>query len=37
MLESLEKINKRLKIGQLLCRSRQPDFLMDIIKKQAGN
>ncbi|XP_014664125.1 PREDICTED: integrator complex subunit 1-like [Priapulus caudatus] len=32
--EQLQKLNKSLKIGQLLCRSRKPDFLLQIILKQ---
>lgn len=32
--EQLKLLNDNLKIGQMLCRSRQPDFLLDIIQRQ---
>ena len=27
-------MNEKLKLGQMLCRSREPNFLMDVIKRQ---
>lgn len=37
ILEQLDKLNKSHKIGHLLCRSRNPDFLLDIIRKQGSS
>lgn len=34
VLEQLRTLNKSLKIGHLLCRSRKPDLLLDIIQRQ---
>ena len=34
VLEQLNQLNTSHKIGHLLCRSREPDFLLDIIKRQ---
>ncbi|XP_076072548.1 integrator complex subunit 1-like isoform X1 [Mytilus galloprovincialis] len=34
VLEQIKTINDTLHIGQRLCRSRQPDFLLDIIQRQ---
>uniref|UniRef100_A0A1A9UJ01 Uncharacterized protein n=1 Tax=Glossina austeni TaxID=7395 RepID=A0A1A9UJ01_GLOAU len=34
VLEQLRYLNKTLKIGHLLCRSRKPDLLLDIIQRQ---
>ncbi|KAK2152727.1 hypothetical protein LSH36_320g00001 [Paralvinella palmiformis] len=34
LLDQLETLNRRLGIGHLLCRSRNPDFLLDIIHRQ---
>lgn len=34
VLEQIKTINDSLHIGQRLCRSRQPDFLLDIIQRQ---
>ncbi|XP_025095936.1 integrator complex subunit 1-like isoform X2 [Pomacea canaliculata] len=34
VLEQLEVLNSSFKIGQMLCRSRSPDFLLDIIQRQ---
>ncbi|XP_005181261.2 integrator complex subunit 1 [Musca domestica] len=34
VLEQLRSLNKLLKIGHLLCRSRKPDLLLDIIQRQ---
>lgn len=34
VLEQLRHLNKTLKLGHLLCRSRKPDLLLDIIQRQ---
>lgn len=34
VLEALKGINSQLRIGHLLCRSRNPDFLLDILQRQ---
>ncbi|KAM7343453.1 integrator complex subunit 1 [Cochliomyia hominivorax] len=34
VLEQLRTLNKSFKIGHLLCRSRKPDLLLDIIQRQ---
>lgn len=34
VLEQLHFLNKTFKIGHLLCRSRKPDLLLDIIQRQ---
>ena len=34
VLDQLRSLNDSLKIGQMLCRSRNPDFLLDIIQRQ---
>lgn len=34
ILEQLKSLNQTLKLGHLLCRSRNPDFLLDIIQRQ---
>lgn len=34
ILEQLRVMNTNLRIGHLLCRSRDPDFLLDIIQRQ---
>ena len=34
VIEGLKNTNKSLKLGQMLCRSRSPDFLLDIIQRQ---
>ncbi|XP_060583813.1 integrator complex subunit 1-like [Ruditapes philippinarum] len=34
IMDQLRSINDSLKIGQMLCRSRNPDFLLDIIQRQ---
>ncbi|XP_077980803.1 integrator complex subunit 1-like [Glandiceps talaboti] len=36
VLEELQTLNQTLKLGNLLCRSRAPDFLLDIIQRQQG-
>lgn len=33
VLEQLKSLNETLKLGHLLCRSRNPDFLVDIIQR----
>ena len=30
----MRKLNSEYKLGQLLCKSRQPDFLLNLIKRQ---
>lgn len=37
ILDQLQQLNAGQKIGHLLCRSRNPDFLLDIIKKQGSS
>ncbi|XP_063991596.1 integrator complex subunit 1 [Diachasmimorpha longicaudata] len=34
VLEQLQSVNISLRLGHLLCRSRKPDFLLDIIQRQ---
>ncbi|XP_023242494.1 integrator complex subunit 1-like [Centruroides sculpturatus] len=34
VMEQLKSLNQTLKIGHLLCHSRNPDFLLDIIHRQ---
>ncbi|XP_064630438.1 integrator complex subunit 1-like isoform X2 [Lineus longissimus] len=34
VLDQLKTVNKSLRIGHMLCRSRSPDFLMDVIQRQ---
>jgi len=34
VLDQLKATNKTLKLGQMLCRSRSPDFLLEIIQRQ---
>lgn len=34
VIELIKSVNRTLKLGQLLCRCRSPDFLLDVIKKQ---
>ncbi|KAG1699623.1 Integrator complex subunit 1 [Nymphon striatum] len=34
IFEQLKELNSKLKLGHLLCRSREPDFLLDIIQRQ---
>ena len=36
-LDSLQNSNQRFRIGHLLCRSRNPDFLLDILQRQGQN
>lgn len=35
-MDELTTTNNLLKLGQKLCQSRQPDFLLDIIQRQVG-
>ena len=37
VLDQLKQINTHYKIGHLLCRSRKPDFLLDILQRQGTN
>lgn len=34
VLDQLKNLNNRHRMGHLLCRSRRPDFLLDIIQRQ---
>lgn len=36
-LDQLQQANQHYKIGHLLCRSRNPDFLLDILQRQGTN
>lgn len=36
LLEQLNNLNSTLKLGHLLCKSRQPDFLLDIMTRHGG-
>ena len=35
-LDQLAQANQHYKIGHLLCRSRRPDFLLDILQRQVS-
>lgn len=37
VLQQLRQLNSSLHVGQLLCTSRQPDFLLDILNRQENN
>ncbi|KAK7079233.1 Integrator complex subunit 1 [Halocaridina rubra] len=37
VLEQMKALNSSHKIGHLLCRSRNPDFLVDIIQRQGAS
>ncbi|XP_037090783.1 integrator complex subunit 1-like, partial [Pollicipes pollicipes] len=37
VLEQLTQLNGTLRLGQLLCTSREPDFLLDILHRQGPN
>ncbi len=37
ILQTLQEYNAHYKIGHLLCRSRNPDFLLDILQRQGTN
>lgn len=36
ILEQVKGLNQSLRLGHLLCRSRNPDFLLDIIQRQVS-
>ncbi|XP_063286495.1 integrator complex subunit 1 [Pelobates fuscus] len=36
-IEQIKSLNQSLHLGQLLCRSRSPDFLLNIIQRQASS
>ncbi|CAB0014865.1 unnamed protein product, partial [Nesidiocoris tenuis] len=36
-IETIKTLNSPLKLGHLLCRSRNPDFLLDIIQHQGSS
>ncbi|XP_045473416.1 integrator complex subunit 1 [Harmonia axyridis] len=36
ILEQLQNLNNSHRLGHLLCRSRNPDFLLDIMSRQGG-
>ncbi|KAL3270064.1 hypothetical protein HHI36_009122 [Cryptolaemus montrouzieri] len=36
VLEQLQNLNNSHRLGHLLCRSRNPDFLLDIMSRQGG-
>ena len=33
-IQNIRKLNAEYKLGQLLCKSRNPDFLLALIKRQ---
>ncbi|XP_043246405.1 integrator complex subunit 1-like isoform X1 [Amphibalanus amphitrite] len=37
VLEQLSQLNAQLRLGQLLCTSREPEFLLDILQRQGPN
>ncbi|XP_071617449.1 integrator complex subunit 1 isoform X1 [Heliangelus exortis] len=37
VLEQVKSLNQSLRLGHLLCRSRNPDFLLNIIQRQASS
>ncbi|XP_042197003.1 integrator complex subunit 1 [Callorhinchus milii] len=37
VLEQLKSLNQSARLGHLLCRSRHPDFLLNIIQRQASS
>ncbi|NXX46962.1 INT1 protein, partial [Tricholaema leucomelas] len=37
VLEQVKSLNQSLRLGHLLCRSRRPDFLLNIIQRQASS
>uniref|UniRef100_A0A8D0G6X8 Integrator complex subunit 1 n=1 Tax=Sphenodon punctatus TaxID=8508 RepID=A0A8D0G6X8_SPHPU len=37
VLEQVKSLNQSLHLGHLLCRSRHPDFLLNIIQRQASS
>jgi hypothetical protein len=36
-IQNIRKLNAEYKLGQMLCKSRQPDFLLALIKRQVFN
>lgn len=36
ILDQVKALNQSLRLGHLLCRSRNPDFLLHIIQRQVG-
>ena len=36
VIHDLQKINSELHLGRLLCSSRSPDFLLDVIQRQGS-
>lgn len=36
ILDQVKSLNQSLRLGHLLCRSRNPDFLLNIIQRQAS-
>ena len=34
VIDLIKTVNHTLKLGQLLCKCRSPDFLLDVIKRQ---
>ena len=34
IIEQLQQLNKEFQLGKVLCGSRDPDFLVDIMKRQ---
>ncbi|XP_015974610.2 integrator complex subunit 1 isoform X3 [Rousettus aegyptiacus] len=37
ILDQVKSLNQSLRLGHLLCRSRNPDFLLNIIQRQASS
>ncbi|XP_039082016.1 integrator complex subunit 1 isoform X3 [Hyaena hyaena] len=37
ILDQVKSLNQSLRLGHLLCRSRSPDFLLNIIQRQASS
>ncbi|XP_003198200.3 integrator complex subunit 1 [Danio rerio] len=37
VLDQVKSLNQSLRLGHLLCRSRSPDFLLNIIQRQASS
>lgn len=35
--DQVKSLNQSLRLGHLLCRSRNPDFLLNIIQRQVRN
>ena len=36
-LELIKTVNASLRLGQLLCQCREPDFLLEIIQQQVSH